>query len=86
MTWYFMKRAFLTIEFSLDNFKNIRIDTQCYTEIEEFFNVIRNVAFAHDQEFTRNIVDATFFIQLQYKLYNIDFCGMTDISWPFNLF
>ena len=58
---------------NLQNFKNIRVDTRCKTEVEQFFQVIGDDIFAYDQEFMVNIVDATFFIKMQVKLYNTSF-------------
>ena len=58
---------------NLSNFKNIRIDTRCNTEVDLFYQVILYVIFAYDQEFTGYIVDATFFINTHNRLSNIGF-------------
>ena len=63
---------------NLSNFKNISIDTRNNTEVEQFFQAIRDVIFAYDQELTENIVDATFFIEMHNKLYNVGFHGIFE--------
>ena len=64
---------------NLSNFKNIRIDNRCKTEAEQFFQVIGDVIFAYDQQFTGNIVDATSIIETHNRLYNIGFRGISEI-------
>ena len=63
---------------NLNNFENIRLETRCITEVEQFFKVIGHVACANDHEFSRNIVDVSFFIYTQNRIYNIDVHGMTE--------
>ena len=44
---------------NFNNFKNIRADTRCIKEVEQFFQVIGDECFSYGQEFTGNIVHAT---------------------------
>ena len=64
----------------LSKSENTWLEIRYNTEAYQFFKVSGNVAFIHDQEFTGNIVDDTFFIQMHILHYNHVFRVLSEIN------
>ena len=52
---------------------NVIINIRCNTEVDQVFKVLGDLVYACDQDFTGNMVDATFNIKMHIRLYDSGF-------------